>query len=246
MKITETHSTRLTEFLARAGFGGRREATRLIAAGRVKVNGQTVTDAKHEVVPTSDHVRVDEKLIKKVWPPTFILLNKPARTITTTDDPQNRRTVYQLLGKFAQAVQSVGRLDFDTEGVLLFTNDGDLAHLLTSPQSKVKKIYRVKIKGHPRPKALQQLRQGLDIGGYVTAPAQVRVLSRGKANSWLRITLTEGKNRQVKRMVDGVGHAVLRLVREHFGPLSADNLKAGQWRHLSEREVRQLRESVHQ
>ncbi|MDP8222387.1 MAG: pseudouridine synthase [Candidatus Lernaella stagnicola] len=241
MKITEKAPTPLVDFLARAGFGGKREATRLIAAGRVKVNGQVETNAQRRVLPADDHVRVDQKLIKEIWPPTYILMNKPPRTISTTYDPQDRKTVYALLGKYGKVVQSVGRLDYETEGVLLFTNDGTLAHALTSPTSKVQKVYRVKVKGQVNAAELQRLRDGVDIGGFRTAPAQVHVLSRGKANTWLRIKLTEGKYRQVKRMTKAVGHPVIRLVREKFGPLEAGLLKAGQWRHLHNSEVRQLR-----
>jgi 23S rRNA pseudouridine2605 synthase len=244
MNITDTNPTSLVDLLARAGFGGRRESTRLIAAGRVRINGQVVTDSKIEVHPAKDHVRVDEKVIKKIWPPTFILMNKPARTISATHDPQDRKTVYKLLGKYGQVVQSVGRLDYDTEGVLMFTNEGEMAHVLTSPKSHVMKVYRVKVKGSPAPQALRKLREGIDIGGYHTAPALIKVVSRGKANTWLRISLTEGKYRQVKRMVDAIGHPVLRLIREKFGPLTCDGLKPGEWRHMHDFEVRRLRELV--
>jgi pseudouridine synthase len=235
---------RLTDFLARAGYGGRREASRLIAGGRVKVNGQVATQVSLEIEPARDHVRVDDKHVKKLWPLTYILLNKPAKTITTTFDPGGRRTVYELLGKFAKVVQSVGRLDYDTEGVLLLTNDGDLAHALTSPDSKVTKVYQVKVKGRPTPAELDRLRRGVDIGGYVTAPAQVKATPAGPANTWLRIALTEGKHRQVKRMADAIGRPALKLIRERFGPLGVGDLAPVQWRHLRDDEVRALRGQI--
>ena len=235
---------RLNAYLARAGYGGRREATRLIAAGRVQVNGQVTTNPGEEIIPDKSHVRVDGKLIKRLWPLSYLVLNKPAGAITATVDPQGRPTVYDWLGRYRQAVQSVGRLDYDTEGVLLFTNDGDLAHALTSPQSKVQKTYKAKIKGHLDPAQLNRLRQGVEIGGYVTAPAKVQALSRLEANTWLRITLTEGKYRQIKRMVEAVGHAVLRLTRESFGPVELGDLRPGQFRFLDDWEIRKLREAT--
>ncbi len=234
----------LVEYLARGGCGGRREAARLIAAGRVKVNGQPATNGNVEVVHGKDHVRVDEKLVKKLFPSTVILLNKPEKTITAAADPHDRRTVYACLGKYGKAVQAVGRLDWDTEGALLFTNEGELGHALTSPASKVQKVYRVKIKGHASAAELAKLRQGVDIGGYRTAPAQVRSFSVEPANMWLRITLVEGKYHQVKRMVEAIGHRALKLVREKFGPLEIAGLRPGEWRHLEDSEVRQLRELV--
>ncbi len=242
--MNQNFPTSLLDYLARAGCGGRRQAARLLAAGRVKVNGKTVTKGELEVVHGKDHVRVDEKLIKKLFPPTYIVLNKPERTITATTDPGDRRTVYTLLGKYSNAVTAVGRLDWDTEGVLLFTNDGPLAHALTAPASHVPKTYRVKIKGHASPAALEKLRQGLDIGGYRTAPALVRMVASEPANMWLRITLTEGKYHQVKRMVEAVGHMTLKLVREKFGPVELGDLASGAWRHLQEWEIRKLREAV--
>ncbi len=234
----------LDQYLALAGYGGRREAVRLIAAGRVKIAGETVTDAHREVVHGQDYVRVDGKLIKKLWPFVYLLLNKPAKTITATKDTGDRSMVYELLGRYRTVVQSVGRLDYDTEGALLFTNDGDLAHALTSPASKAPKTYLVKIKGHPTPQALEQLRNGLDIGGYTTAPAQVKVAERLKINTWLRITLTEGKYRQVRRMMEAIGHAVLKLQREAIGPITVEGLPLGQFRLLRAGEVRLLKELV--
>jgi len=244
MSMEQRKAVSLADFLARAGFGGHREAKRLIAAGRVQLNGQPATRPDCEIIPRRDHVRVNGKLIKKLWPLTYILMNKPLNTITAAFDPRQRKTVYDLLGKYAKVVQSVGRLDYDTEGALLFTNDGELAHALTDPRSHVTKVYRVKVKGHPSFEALARLRAGVDIGGYRTAPAKVRTVQKGPANTWLRLTLTEGKYRQVKRMVAAVGHPVLSLIRERFGPLAADRLKAGQWRHLEEWEVRQLKEAT--
>lgn len=244
MKITETKPTRLADFLARAGYGGKREAARLIAAGRVKVNGEIVTTAALEIVPAKDHVRVDEKLIKSLWPPLYIMMNKPEKTLCAAFDPGGRRTVYDLLGKYGKVVQSIGRLDYDTEGLLLFTNDGDLAHALTSPDSKVTKLYRARIKGQITRPELDRLRRGVDIGGYITASARVHIISSGPANMWLEFTLTEGKYRQIKRMVEAVGHRVLKLIRDQFGPLEVGNLKLGDWRHLEEWEIRQLRKLV--
>lgn len=244
MSMEQRKTVTLVDFLARAGYGGRREAKRLIAAGRVQLNGSPINRPDCEIVPRNDHVRVDGKLVKKLWPLTYILMNKPLNTITAAYDPRERQTVYEFLGRYAKVVQSVGRLDYDTQGALLFTNDGELAHALTDPRSHVAKVYRVKVKGHPSPQALARLREGVEIGGYRTAPAKVRKLEEGPANTWLRLTLTEGKYRQVKRMVEAVGHPALGLIRECFGFLELGSLKAGQWRHLEDWEVRKLKEAT--
>jgi len=244
--MTDKHPMRLNAYVARAGYGSKREATKLIAAGRVQIAGQVVTNPLEVVDAKQTHVRVDKKLIKKLWPLVYVAMNKPARTITATKDTRDRNTVYELLGKLRPVVQAVGRLDYDTEGVLLFTNDGEMAHALTSPKSHVAKIYRVKVKGHLRRDSLRQLRQGVDIGGYTTLPAQVKVQRRLQANTWLVMTIHEGKYRQVKRMCEAVGHPVVRLVRDAFGPIRAESLKPGEHRYLKEWEIKKLRELVKQ
>ncbi len=242
--MTDPQPMKLNLYLARAGRGSRRETTKIVAAGRVTVNGQVETNPLVEVWPGKTHVKVDGKLITRLWTSVYLVMNKPAGTITATNDDRDRPTVYDLLGRFRQVVQSVGRLDWDTEGVLLFTNDGDLAHALTDPASKAPKTYRVKVKGRPDRKALMQLRVGVDIGGYVTAPAAVRVLQKMEANTWLEITVAEGKYRQIKRMTEAVGHPVLRLVREAFGSIRADGVALGRFRHLNDQEIRELRALV--
>lgn len=245
-QLMTEHTMRLNTYLARAGYGSRREATEIIAAGRVKLNGEVQTNPLLEFDANQAHVRVDGKLIKRLWPRTYILMHKPVGSITATKDTHKRPTVYELLGRYRTVVQAVGRLDYDTEGVLLFTNDGGLANALTSPGSKVPKIYRVKVKGHPSPMALEKLRTGVDIGNYVTQPAKVKFASRLKANSWLRITLIEGKYRQIKRMTEVVGHPTLKLVRVAFGPLILGKLPPGKIRHLENWEVQKLNKLIKQ
>ncbi len=244
--MSDQQPLKLCLYLARAGHGSRRETTKIVAAGRVTVNGQVETNPLVDVVPGKTHVKVDGKLITRLWTPVYIVMNKPAGTITATEDDRDRPTVYDLLGRYRKVVQSVGRLDWDTEGVLLFTNDGDLAHALIDPKSHVTKTYRAKVKGHPPREAINRLRRGVNIGGYVTASARVRVVQKTDANTWLEITVVEGKYRQIKRMTDAVGHPVIKLTREAFGPIKATGLKPGQYRHLEDWEVNQLRSAVKQ
>jgi 23S rRNA pseudouridine2605 synthase len=225
---------RLQKVLARVGVGSRRAVEELIAAGRVRVNGE-VAELGRRADPERDRIEIDGALIGVRPGTVWYLLNKPANVVTTADDPQGRRTVLDLVPAEPR-VFPVGRLDRETEGLLLLTNDGDVTHRLTHPSYGVEKEYLVHVEGRPSRRALRRLREGIELDDGPTAPATVATL-RGDL---LRITIHEGRNRQVRRMCDAVGHPVQRLVRTRIGPISDRSLGPGAWRELSPAEVRAL------
>lgn len=225
---------RLQKVLAQAGLGSRRVCEDLIDRGRVRVNGQRAVPGRRVDVD-HDVIEVDGAQIGVRPGLVHYLLNKPAGVITTAADPQGRPTVIELVPTEPR-VFSVGRLDADTEGLLLLTNDGDLAHRLTHPSFGVDKEYLAEVEGTPSRGALRQLREGIALDDGPTSPAKVSVLD----GSILRITIHEGRNRQVRRMCEAVGHPVRRLVRTRIGPLTDPALPPGQWRPLTQDEVRAL------
>jgi 23S rRNA pseudouridine2605 synthase len=232
---------RLQKVLARAGFGSRRSAEVLIEAGRVTVNGE-VARLGRRVLPDRDRVAVDGVAVGILPGLVYWLVNKPAGVVTTARDPEGRATVLDLVPAEPR-VFSVGRLDYATEGLLLCTNDGDLAQLLAHPSHGIDKEYLAEVEGDPTPAALRALRQGVEIEpGVVTAPARVARRDAGV----LRIVVHEGRYHQVRRMCEAVGHPVRRLVRTRLGPLSDDRLAPGGYRALTPDEVRRLRESAYQ
>lgn len=237
---------RLQKFLARAGVASRRHAETLMQAGRVLVNGQPATEPGKKIRPGVDEIRVDGRLVRPQVSKVYILLHKPAGVVTTASDPQGRQTVLDLLpAKLrAQRLFPVGRLDLDSEGLLLLTNDGDFALHLTHPRYEQQKEYHALVQGRPAPSALESLRRGVLLPGESrpTAPARVYVLRPGEdgETSWLVVTLHEGRKRQVRRMLAVVGHPVLRLLRVRVGPLRLGNLQPGAWRFLSEQEIAKL------
>ncbi len=236
-----TEGERLQKVLARAGVASRRRAEELIRAGRVTVNGRVVTELGARVDPERDVVRVDGRPVRRE-PPTYILLHKPVGVVSTTRDPQGRRTVLDLLPDLGVRLYPVGRLDYDSSGLLLLTNDGELAHRLTHPRFGVEKVYRVRVQGHPSEDDLERLRRGVRLAEGPTAPARVRVLRRDADGTWLEVALREGRNRQVRRMLAALGYGVRALVRVREGPLALRGLQPGQWRHLSDQEVRRLKD----
>jgi 23S rRNA pseudouridine2605 synthase len=233
----ETDRTeKLQKVLAAAGIASRRASEELIADGRVTVNGE-VAELGRRVDPTTDRIEVDGAPVGIKPGLVHYLLNKPAGVVTTAADTHGRATVVDLLPPEPR-VFPVGRLDADTEGLLLLTNDGDLTHRLTHPSFGVEKEYLVQVEGEPNPKALRTLRTGVDLGDGEppTAPATV---TRVEPNV-VRITIHEGRNRQIRRMCEAVGHPVVRLVRTRIGPLAERRLKPGEWRSLTTAEVRAL------
>jgi 23S rRNA pseudouridine2605 synthase len=227
---------RLNAFLARAGVASRRRADELIRAGRVRVNGkpgQLNTDVGRPDVVEVDGERVELQRL------SYVLLHKPAGVVTTARDPHGRRTVVDLVPPEPRVVP-VGRLDADTTGALLLTNDGDLAHRLAHPRYGVPKVYEAEVEGSPSREALARLRQGIELEDGLTAPAEARRLAAGR----LELTLHEGRKHQVKRMCEAVGHPVRRLHRARYAGLDLEGLEPGEWRHLARDEIASLRAGV--
>jgi pseudouridine synthase len=231
---------RLQKILARAGLASRREAERWILEGRVSVNGTVVRKLGTQAEPSRDSIRVDGKRIKLAAEPVYLALNKPAGVITTLNDPQQRPDITQFLEPLGekQRVFPVGRLDFNSSGLILLTNDGELADRMTHPRYGVKKVYRARIQpARLSPRALEALREGVEIEDGLTAPAEVRQPAPGV----LELTIREGRKRQVRRMVEAVGHRVVELERVAFGPLGLRGLEPGKSRRLTKAEVERLR-----
>ena len=229
---------RLQKVLARAGLGSRRACEALIEEGRAEVNGEVATLGRR-VDPEHDRVSVDGVTIPVRPGLVYYLLNKPAKVVTTAHDPEGRPTVIDLVPAEPR-VFPVGRLDWDTEGLLLLTNDGDLAHGLTHPGRGVPKTYLAEVTGVPGRAALRRLREGVELDDGRTAPAGARLAQRMPTGAALEIVIHEGRNRQVRRMCEAVGHPVRRLVRTGFGPLRERRLAPGQWRPLRPTEIRAL------
>jgi len=237
---------RLQKALARAGVASRRAAEQMIVDGRVRVNDVVVKELGTKIDPAKDIVRVDGRLIQvmpaEAQEKVYFLLNKPTGFLTTTKDDRGRRTVMDLVRAASAArIYPVGRLDYDAEGALLLTNDGELANLLTHPRYHVPKTYHAKVKGVPREEDLDKLRRGISLEDGPTKPAHVEVIQRARVNTWIEITVTEGRNRLIKRMFWRIQHPVLKLVRTKFGALDTEGLRVGEYRELEPRELDQLR-----
>jgi pseudouridine synthase len=235
---------RLQKLIATAGIASRRHAEDLITAGSVTVNGELITELGAKADPDRDHIKVKGKLINpqlQRYEKVYVLLNKPKGYLTSLSDPEDRPLVIDLLPASLGRLHSVGRLDFNTEGLLILTNDGELTNVITSAKNQVQKVYRVKVKGVPTDKAIERLRRGISIGeGERTAPVDIRKLRRSESNAWFEIVLHEGKNQQIRRMFDEIGHSVLKLARTQIGPLTDERLRAGEWRTLTTAEVKRL------
>ena len=229
---------RLQKVMARIGIGSRRVNEDLIAEGRVTVNGE-VARLGRRVHPDHDEIAVDGVVFSSLPDTITYLLNKPAGVVCTASDPEGRRTVVELVPAEPR-VFSVGRLDYDTEGLLLLTNDGTMAHRLTHPSFGIEKEYLAHVRGEPSRQALRRLREGIDLDDGPTAPAQVAAVSPGL----IRVTIHEGRNRQVRRMFEAVGHDVVRLVRTRIGPLVDPTLEPGAWRLLTRDEILALQRAV--
>ena len=245
----EGEKIRVQKILAQAGLASRREAEDWIREGRVFVNGK-IARLGDRADPGRDAVRVDDKRVHpRAGPKTYILLNKPRGYVTTVSDPQSRDTVLDLLpGGLRRGIRPVGRLDVQTEGLLLLTDDGDLARDLTDPSSGCPKEYRVKVSGQPDEKDLGRLRRGITIEGKRTLPSTIERVSTtgrgGEGNTWFRVVLTQGRNRQIRRMFELIGHPVSKLRRIAIGSLRDERLPTGAYRRLSETEVAALRRSL--
>ena len=238
---------RLQKIIAAAGIASRRKAEELITAGLVSINGQTVTELGTKADPETDHIRVSGKLLKGAQRHVYYMMNKPKGHVTTASDPQGRPTVMDLLHNVGARVYPVGRLDYASEGLLLLSNDGELAAALMKASSHVPKTYLVKVAGVPSVESLAKLRSGVFIqskGGRrsKTAPAKIEAI-READNPWFEVTLIEGKNRQIRRMFETVGHHVEKIKRVRYGPLQLD-VPPGKFRHLTLKEVTRLKSSI--
>ncbi|MGN1350837.1 MAG: pseudouridine synthase [Anaerovoracaceae bacterium] len=230
---------RLNKYIAHCGVCSRRKADELIEQGAVTING--VTAHTGEDVKDGDVVAVSGRPIRPEKRLVYYLLNKPVGYITTVDDEQNRPTVMELLDDIPERVYPVGRLDFNTSGMLLLTNDGDLTQRLTHPKSHIVKTYIAEVAGLLTMGEAKRLERGVDIGGYITRPAQVEVLKQSESTSIAQIRISEGKNRQVRRMFEAVGHRVVKLERTAIGNMKMAHLRPGQYRNLSKNEIDYLK-----
>ena len=226
---------RLQKILAAAGIDSRRACEEIILEGRVQINGVTVTELGTKADPRRDEITVDLIPIQREAP-VYILMNKPKGYVTTVKDDQGRPTVMALLKDVAGRVYPVGRLDFNSEGLLLMTNDGALAQILMGPEHEVPKVYLVKVHRTPKPELLREFQEGFLLSGQRLKPCHIEIAEKGD-NPWLKVTLTEGKNQQIRRMFAAVGHPVSKLRRVQFGPLADPLLKPGTWRYLSPQEI---------
>ena len=275
---SSSSAIRLQKILSQAGVASRRAAEKLIEEGRVSVNGHFIREMGVKADPRTDDIRVDGRRLRVADRHRYILLNKPPGVVTTRSDPQRRQTVLDLLGGVRDYVYPVGRLDYDSEGLLLLTNDGDLAARLTHPRHEVKRTYEAHVAGTPDDEAIDRLRRGIPLDGKRTMPAEVKLLTRGTAprkgalyeqrgaapgkaaayerrgaaprkavpherrvNGVLLITIREGRNRQVRRMCEAVGHPVRKLRRVRIGPITDRRLRLGEWRELTRQEVEKLK-----
>ena len=238
--MEHARTEKLAKVMAAAGVAARRKCEDMIRAGRVAVNGQVVTNVATRVDPATDVITVDGKRPQPAGRTAF-LLNKPAGYVTTLHDPQGRPTVMDLVPR-VPGLHPVGRLDLDTEGLLLLTNDGDLTALLTHPRHQVERVYRARVAQRPSAEELGRLRRGVLLEDGPTGPSRVGMVSQGAKGAVVEIAIREGRKRQVRRMLEAVGHPVLALKRIRHGPLTLGRLRPGQWRRLREEEIRELKQ----
>ena len=233
---------RLQKYLAEAGIASRRKCEEYITAGRVKVNGKLINELGTKVSPEKDEIYFDDKKIENKEELVYILLNKPIGYVTTAKDQFNRDTVMNLI-KIKERVVPVGRLDMYTSGALLLSNDGNFVYKITHPKHEINKTYTVTLKGIVTKEDIEKLEKGVDIGGYTTKPAKVKILKTDieKNISRLEITIHEGKNRQVRKMCEAIGKKVQALHRTKIGNISVKTLKIGQWRYLTKKEIEELK-----
>jgi len=234
---------RLQKILAQAGVASRRAAEKLIVDGRVRVNGRIVTELGAKAVPGKDAIEVDGKRLVREKP-VYYVLHKPREVVSTVDDPEGRPTVRALLKRVPERVFPVGRLDYHTSGALLLTNDGELAEALLRPRQKVPKVYAAKVQGRVDVPELDKLRNGVVLDdGTKTQPAEVFVIREDGNNTWVQLTLREGKNRQIHRMFEALGRRVSRLARISFAGIPTDGLRPGEYRPLGARELEKLKKN---
>lgn len=253
-KASTAHGSRLTahfmeqrlqKLIAEAGIASRRHAEELITAGEVTVNGEVVKTLGTKADPERDHIKVRGRLINprlKQREQVYVLLNKPRGYLSSVSDPEGRPLVTELVPRSLGRLHPVGRLDFNTEGLLLLTNDGELTNIITAARNRVRKVYEVKVKGIAPEDALDRLRRGIGLDDCVrTAPAEIKRVDESDTNSWFEVVLHQGRNQQIRRMFDAIGHSVVKLRRTRIGFLSDEGLRPGQWRFLAPEEVARLK-----
>ncbi len=235
---------RLNKFLAQAGVASRREVDRMITEGMIKVNGRVIQTLGQKIDDEKDRVEVGGKVIEKEEETVYLILNKPPGYLVTLNDPYKRPTIKELLPSLKQRIFPVGRLDYDSEGLLLLTNDGELAHRLAHPRYRVPKTYLVEVQGIPDSFKISRLEKGIFLEGKKTAPARISRLRKSAEKSLHRVEIYEGRKREVKRMFEAIGHHVLHLKRVGFGRVRLGTLKTGNWRFLTPREMNSLKSEV--
>lgn len=234
---------RLQKILSKCGIASRRKAEEMILQGKVTVNG-AVAGLGMKADSAKDHIKVNGRLIKSSGPRVYIMFNKPDRCITSTHDPEGRPTVKDFLKGVKANVSPVGRLDYNSEGLLIMTNDGELANSITHPGNKVSKTYLVKISGVLEDRNIAKLENGIRLEDGTTAPAKVKKIKKTEANSWIEITIYEGRKRQIRRMLEQVGHTVIKLRRTRINGLELGRLQPGAFRYLSPEEIKRLRNII--
>lgn len=232
---------RIQKIIADLGICSRRKAEEMIEEGRIVVNGQ-MAELGQKADPEVDHLKLDGKLLtRRPGPKVYYAFHKPRSVISTLEDPQGRQTVGDFLTKIKARIYPIGRLDYDSEGLLLLTNDGDFTQAVLHPSKKTPKIYEVKIKGLLSDEEQEKLENGIWLKDGKTAPAKVRKLRRAKENSWVKMTIHEGKKRQIRRMMDRVNHSVIRLIRVRVGGIELGHLNPGEMRPLTPDEIQKIR-----
>ena len=234
---------RLQKILSEYGIASRRKAEELIKEGRITVNGQ-IAHLGQKADPEKDYIKVDGKLLIKPEPKVYYAFYKPRKVITSLIDPQGRPTIKDFIKGIKFRVYPVGRLDFDSEGLLLITNDGELAYHVMHPSSEIEKTYLVKVDGIIEPETIEKLKKGIKIDGKLAIPVSVNLVRKLKANSWIKITLHEGRKRQIRKMLERVGHPVIRLIRIAIDGVKLEELKPGQYRSLTKEEIEALHKKV--
>jgi 23S rRNA pseudouridine2605 synthase len=232
---------RLQKIISQAGITSRRKAEELILQGRVEVNGKVVRTLGAKANPEKDHVKLNGRLLQLKQPKIYLMLNKPKGYVTTLQDPEGRPTVIELLKGVHQRVYPIGRLDYDAEGLLLFTNDGETAEHLMHPRYEIPRTYLVKVKGVLEDPEIKQLEIGVPLEDGMTAPCRIEKIRKTQENSWIELTMREGRNRQIKRMMEHAGHPVLKLKRILFAGLELASLETGEYRYLTEKEIQKIK-----
>lgn len=231
---------RLQKFMARCGVASRRKCEEIITEGRVKVNNLAVTELGHKVDPDNDRVCVDNKIINIEENKVYIALNKPEGIVSTVKDEKDRKTILDLV-KIKERIYPIGRLDYDTSGLIILTNDGDIYNKVIHPRQAINKVYVALLEGCPNQEEITKFCNGVDIGGYITAQADFQITKRVGFNCKVTITIHEGKNRQIRKMCEAIGHPVIALKRVSVGNITLGNMEKGAWRDLTEEEIKYLK-----